>query len=492
MTRLRIASAPGVASSERAAPASAFLVALLALGFLLAPGATAPTRAAVALKSTDPTWTNVSASSPTAPPTEYWASLTLDYTDRELVLFGGCGITGCPEPAQTWAFGHGLWTNISSASVQPPSRSYASLGFDSASGSVILFGGVGGSRIFGDTWTFSGGRWANRTGSLATAPSSRWAASTAYDPIDRGLLLFGGMSPSGALLNDTWIFTQGSWRNLTSASSPPARYEASMAWDVAASEAVLVDGCGLRACPLGDAWRFQGGLWSLLPSDVSGAPPPRFLAALSYDAASGRLVLFGGIRNGTSLGDAWSYSPGSWTASNATGLPTAREGSAVLESTEVWTSQGTPAVWPYLVLWGGDHVLCPTCPLLGLADTWVLEPSLHATVTTSGGAAPPGTQLTFVAAVSGGAAPFRYAWTYGDGTTDASGPNASHAFPAAGSYLVTAVVQDDAGARTQATIPITVTASWPTFYTAAGIGVAGILLFVGGWWTLRKRRPPST
>ncbi len=492
MARLLVAKVSSLACSERTAQATAFLVAVLALVFLLAPSAAAPARATLGTGSTDPTWTNVSAASPAVPPIEYWASLALDYADRELVLFGGCGVTGCPEPAQTWTFGHGLWTNVTRSSVQPPSRSYASLGFDSASGSVILFGGVGASRIFGDTWTFSDGTWANQTGSLANAPSPRWAASSAYDPVDRGLLLFGGMSPSGALLNDTWIFTQGTWRNLTSASSPPARYEASMAWDVAASEAVLVDGCGLRACPLGDAWRFQGGLWSPLPSGGSRAPPARFLAALSYDAASGKLVLFGGIRNGTSLGDAWSYTPDSWTAMNATVLPTAREGSAVLESTEVWTSQGTPTVWPYLVLWGGDHILCPTCPLVGLEDTWVLEPRLQATVTTSGGAALPGTPLTFVAAVSGGAAPYRYTWMYGDGTPGASGPNVSHAFPAAGSYVVTAVVQDDAGAQAQATISLSVTAGWPTFYTAAGIGAAGILMAVGGWWILRKRRPPST
>jgi hypothetical protein len=83
---------------------------------------------------------------------------------------------------------------------------------EDASG-VILFGGYGGfvpghgcpyPRAFADTWSYSAGRWSRRAPSFA--PHARYDASTAYDTASGQVLLFGGIADPYEILGDTWAF----------------------------------------------------------------------------------------------------------------------------------------------------------------------------------------------------------------------------------------------------------------------------------------------
>ena len=66
----------------------------------------------------------------------------------------------------------------------------ASMAFDPATKSVVLFGGLGAYGTTADTWSWDGEHWH----ALASAPSStsRLEANLAYDSISRTVLMLGG------------------------------------------------------------------------------------------------------------------------------------------------------------------------------------------------------------------------------------------------------------------------------------------------------------
>jgi hypothetical protein len=67
---------------------------------------------------------------------------------------------------------------------------------------VLLFGGQG-SDFFDDTWVWNGSAW--RTKPFTPSPAARCCTAMVYDPVLKGLLLFGG-SLSFQEGNDTWLF----------------------------------------------------------------------------------------------------------------------------------------------------------------------------------------------------------------------------------------------------------------------------------------------
>jgi len=79
-----------------------------------------------------------------------------------------------------------------------------SMAYDANLGSVVLFGGVDepGSES-NDTWLWNGSNW--RKIHPSTAPGVRYATNMDYDPVAKGLVLFGGFG-SNQTLGDTWFF----------------------------------------------------------------------------------------------------------------------------------------------------------------------------------------------------------------------------------------------------------------------------------------------
>ncbi len=160
---------------------------------------------------------------------------------------------------------------------------------------VVLFGGqTGVGKLLDDTQEW----WAEQTGwqPLADAPrpAPRCEHGLAYDAAARRLVLFGG---SGR--DDTWTLDAGgSWRQLLTSFAPPGRHWARLA---AAPEGVVAFGgrdlsgrVVAGTCLLeGDAWR---------PLELPLEPAPRAGHALAYDARREVVVLFGGVSDGTPSG----------------------------------------------------------------------------------------------------------------------------------------------------------------------------------------------
>ena len=162
-------------------------------------------------------------------------------------------------PARSFAVAPpSTWTQLSPA-TSPPARYGASMAYDSATGQMVLFGGIGNSGLVSDTWAWNGTTWTQL--SLATSPSARYGASMAYDASTAQMVLFGGYDNSG-YAGDTWAWNGTTWTQLSPATSPSARYLASMAYDPATGQMVLFGG-GNNAF-VSDTWTFQA---------APGAPP---------------------------------------------------------------------------------------------------------------------------------------------------------------------------------------------------------------------------
>src|SRR5438132_14194009 len=80
------------------------------------------------------------------------------------------------------------------------------------------------------------------------------------------------------------------WVRLSPATSPPARSYLAMTYDPASGKIVMFggyDGTGY----LNDTWTFDGTTWSQVAAPIS--PPRRAAAQIAYDASTQKVVLFG-------------------------------------------------------------------------------------------------------------------------------------------------------------------------------------------------------
>jgi hypothetical protein len=191
--------------------------------------------------------------------------------------------------------------------------------------------------------------------SPATAPPARTAAAMAYDPATGDMVLFGGdqvTDGTGVLLSDTWTWDGSTWTEQFPSASPAARYGASLAYDAATGDLVLFGGV-TSAGDASDTWTWNGTTWTpLLPKN---SPPARYAASVADDQATGLVVLFGGLANHTMLSDTWTWDGTTWTQQHPGSKPPARYAA----------SMGYDAATATVVLFGGYEG-----GLTGLSDTW--------------------------------------------------------------------------------------------------------------------------
>jgi hypothetical protein len=162
--------------------------------------------------------------------------------------------------------------------------------------------------VLGDTWIWTSNGWSAVTATPGESdPTARTGASMAYDPASNTVVLFGGQStPEGARgagspaarpLSDIWTWNGSSWRKVNSRSGPPARSAAVIASDPAAGGVILAGGSG-GAAGLGDTWLWAGGQWGR-PAAPARTFPARSGAAFAYFPPGNQLIVFGGTRDGS-------------------------------------------------------------------------------------------------------------------------------------------------------------------------------------------------
>jgi len=251
------------------------------------------------------TWTQQSPA--TSPAVRYGGEMAYDTATGTVVLFGGYNGSSLND---TWTWNGTTWSQLSPA-TSPPIRYNASMSYDTATGTVVLFGGYNGSSYLNDTWTWNGTTWTQQF--PATSPPIRERSTMSYDPATGTVVLFGGFN--GGYLNDTWTWDGTTWTQVDASpanctnncvGSPSIRNWSTTAYDTATGAVVLFGGVNAgNTNNLNDTWTWNGTTWT--QQSPATSPPVRHDASMAYDTATGTVVLFGGHNGSSTLNDTWTY-----------------------------------------------------------------------------------------------------------------------------------------------------------------------------------------
>jgi hypothetical protein len=330
-------------------------------------------------------WTEVSSPSGcsttcTASPSARWAPwMAYDAATSTAILFGGATFASLAPLNDTWSWNGSAWTQVSApagctiaCSESPQPRWSSQLIYDAARGTLLLFGGYNNSvGVFDDTWVWTGSVW-SEVSPVPPSPSVRSAASMVYDAATGTVLLFGG---SNGPSNDTWSWSGGFWTQLAPATSPPARTAAAIAYDETRGTVLLFGGCkgSFPGCTpanfLNDTWSWNGSTWTELSSpsgcsNTCNGPSPRQGAGGAYDSVRRSVVLFGGTDSSGELNDTWYWNDFglNWTELSS---PAGCTGSCTASPTgRQFASMAADAATKSILLFGG--VACCS----NLNDTW--------------------------------------------------------------------------------------------------------------------------
>lgn len=284
-------------------------------------------------------WTRVQ--SVTGPSKRENSVMAYDPASGKVVLFGGLSNTS-QLLADTWTYGAGIWTKIGPL-LHPSGRDDAGIADGARGGPITLFGGDR-FHSLNDTWTFAGGGWRNVV-PPAPAPRGFGSVQLTYDEADGCVVLFGGFNAHGQF-GDTWEFAAGHWKHVAAIPSPPARAGAVMAYDSADGYVLLFGGeSSSSITTLSDTWTFSNGTWTQLTFG-SMHPDGRKDAMMTYDAADGYVLLYGGYNSSSGyLHDSWGFASGVWTTLNVTATPAAENAAGM-------TYDSTDG---YVLLFGGGN-----------------------------------------------------------------------------------------------------------------------------------------
>ena len=166
----------------------------------------------------------------------------------------------------------------------------------------------------------------------ATSFPARAGFATAYDPVSKKVIVFGGYDANGALYNETWMFNGSTWKKANAGNTVPiGRLGPSMAYDRRIKKIVMFGGsAGLTH--LNDTWLFDGATlkWTLM--HPTNTPPGASNAMLFTDPLNGHVDMFGGRRNQFYSRDTYQWSGTDWKLLNPTNSPFPRSGGvAVLD-----------------------------------------------------------------------------------------------------------------------------------------------------------------
>lgn len=258
--------------------------------------------------------------------------LAYDSARGVTVLFGGR--SGSTYQNDTWEWDGTAWEQrcVPSEACGPelPSpREDSGMAYDTARGVVVLYGGYDGS-FLGDTWEWDGTVWTKVDDGDAngiTSPAPRGGLGMVYDSATGVVVLYGGLVglAPGDHFGDMWQWDGMTWTQLCQppndcgVSSPGARSWFGMTYDIAREVVVLFGGHVGQGLPtLHDTWEWDGSAWT---EKCAACPPPNGVwPEMAYDSARGVSVRFGGW-TGTALDETWEWDGANWTLQSIPGPP---------------------------------------------------------------------------------------------------------------------------------------------------------------------------
>ncbi len=237
------------------------------------------------------------------PPYRHSHSISYDAARRRLVSFGG-GATSYLNAVWTFPLDgpNRLWTRETVTGGPPPPRRLHAAAIDVVHDRLIVFGGYDGSSR-NDTWALSLSSpmaWTE----LVTAgmpPTPREDCSLIDDPVNDRLILFGGAEPYApppGRSNGLWQLSLSgtpTWSPLTASGFTPSPRSGHRAVLDPVNRRMLLFG-GMDTNPESDVWALSldgPAAWTELPT--LGTPPDgRADMTVAYDVARARLLVYGG------------------------------------------------------------------------------------------------------------------------------------------------------------------------------------------------------
>lgn len=187
----------------------------------------------------------------------------------------------------------------------PAGLAFAATAYDPVNRRMIAFGGVAEGEASGQTYSLDLAApiasWKRLT---ATGPTPRRQGTLVYDPASQRMVLFGGRSgqSDSSALNDTWALSLGlgteQWVQLAvTGTAPTARYGHVAVVDNA-GRMIVFSGRQANGFDTNDVHALDLSTLGWSPI-AAGAPPlPRVSAAAIYDPVGNRMIVFGGLWNG--------------------------------------------------------------------------------------------------------------------------------------------------------------------------------------------------
>lgn len=199
----------------------------------------------------------------------------------------------------------------------PPGRRGAVLAHDPVRGRTVMFGGESAEERYSDTWEWDGEQWQEAT--VEAPPSPRTNASMVWDGTANRVVMFAGyysLLNGNTSLSELWDWDGTAWHRRTSTNTPPpGRSFAALVWDAARERIVMYGGRDSTRI-FDDTWEYDGSGW--IQRSIAG-PGVRLGHAMAYDPIRRRTVLFGGASGGPALDETWEYDGTAWTRHATTG-----------------------------------------------------------------------------------------------------------------------------------------------------------------------------
>jgi N-acetylneuraminic acid mutarotase len=238
-------------------------------------------------------------------------------------------------------------------------------------GGVIRSEGMSVEHI-NDTWSYYGESQAWIPIETSNSPGLIAHHAMAYDSVNRKIICFGGLTESGDVLNNTWIFDcdANEWSKSSPSLGPSPRADPCMYYDSDIKKIILFGGHG----SVDGLISYQNDLWvydvnnnTWTEREPVNSPDGRYGHRIIYDSLTTQAILFGGRTYGGVRNDLWTYdySNNSWRLIDQVLKPGRR----------YWHTMAYNNNSHQVIVFGGRESEYIGTNLLN--DTWIYEPLQH-------------------------------------------------------------------------------------------------------------------
>lgn len=263
----------------------------------------------------------VPAGSTVPPDARMGAAVAYDDGSGQMVLFGGQSRSSAPVD-ETWTWDGRSWTEARLA-TRPAPRTGALMAYDPSRKVVLMFGGTGKGAAarsapvqLNDTWTWNGSKWTQQH--PAHSPSlggGGWPSTMGSDSSSGSILLFGFVMSSSGSINEnvaeTWSWNGSDWTKLAAATAPQT--PATMFSDGHHAFLIAQPFWPVNGRAVNQVWRWDGGAWTLLTLQTD-LPATAGVGSIAFDSQRRMLVMLNG--------DTWTWDGSTWWRQHPAAHPT--------------------------------------------------------------------------------------------------------------------------------------------------------------------------